>query len=283
MKFLKKTIVSVAALAAVGFAATAHAGVIIDVFTQPLAGQIVDTNAATAASNVNQAGPLGASVLGGWRDMSVVKTTGNALQNATAFVFDGKLEISNDNNVRSTTVITWDGSNVAGLNGASVLTTGLGGADLTFGGTASEVVADVFTADLGFNYKIRLWDMDGSAATLAAGVQFGINGIVPSLLAHYDFAWFNLPNGTYCDGASAPPACSNPLTQLDFTITRGGNMGAIDFTKIGAVQLEFSATVAAVDLSLGSIRTVPEPGALALVGMALLGVGAASRRRATKG
>lgn len=282
MKFLKKTIVSVAALAAVGFAATAQAGVIVDLFTQPAAGQRVDTDIDTPTIGTSiQAGPLGTSVLGGWRDMSIVKTSGDADSNARARVGGGKLVISNDDSVRSTTLITWDGNNDVAAFG--VKTNGLGGADLTFGGTASEVVADVFTADLGFNYKIRLWDMDGSQATLAAGVQFGINGIVPSLLAHYNFEWFNLPTGVYCDGASAPPACTNPLTQLDFTITRGGNMGAIDFTKIGAVQLEFSATVAAVDLSLGSIKTVPEPGALALVGMALLGVGAASRRRATKG
>jgi len=175
---------------------------------------------------------------------------------------------------KSVAVVTWDGSNIAGNSGSFVNPFGLGGVDLTAGGAANAIFAQVIQADLGFDYKITLWDMDGSKSVLEAGVQFGVSSAIS---ADYLFSWFNLANGQYCNGVVAPPLCTNPATELDFKITRTG--GLIDFTKIGAMQLELSnVSTASVDMALGTIVTVPEPGALALVGIALLGAGVASRR-----
>lgn len=277
-----KTAISTALASACVFGGAAQAGeVIIDLFTEPALGQSA-TTALIGSPAWNQSSSF-ASVIGGYRDISIDKLTDSfglpTQGDAAISVGAGQLTIDNATGVTSRAVITWDGANNAGANGLSVDTTGLGGFDLTMGGVVDTFLADTLYADLGFSYEIKVWDMDGSAVTLAADVQFP----VPSGLyvSHYDFNWFNLADGSYCDGVSAPPACANPLTQLNFTITRGGNLGAIDFTNIGALQIVFynTAAYASADFALGKVRAVPEPGTIALVGLGLLGLGFTARRK----
>lgn len=283
MNVLKKHLIGAAALVAMGAASTAQAGVVIDLFIDPVGStQTVETEIKGATvSDQNLLAYPNASVLGGYRDLSIKKTedTSGSVNTgrATLQIDSGTLSLSNAVGVTSTGVVTWDGSNNAGALGTSVNGSGLGGIDLTAGGTANQIFADVLSADLGFNYKIKVWDMDGSIAELSAGVQFQVNSTISST---YLLSWFNLADGTYCDGGPAP--CASPF-QLDFKIERSGNGGDIDFTKVGALQLTLEGTRGDVDLALGTVKTVPEPGALALAGMALLGAGFASRRRNTKG
>lgn len=287
MKFLKKSLLAAAIAAAAGIGSTAHAGVVIDLFVDPAGEQAAATSTLGANDN-NQAGPFAlGNVIGAYRELSITKTgdtSGNVnLGESKVSVSGGVLQIDNAFGNKSRTVVTWDGVGIAGADGAAVTTTGLQtspgvGVDLTAGGSTSQIFADILGADLGFDYKITVWDMDGSKSVLEAGVQFSVLSPVSS---HYLFSWFNLPSGLYCDGVSAPPSCGDPTTQLDFKITHTG--GAIDFQNIGALQLElFNVGVASIDLGIGAIQTVPEPGAIALVGVALLGAGAASRRRARK-
>lgn len=288
MKAIKKSVLVAAVSAALGFASAAQAGVVIDLFQDPVGGeQKVSTE--ILGATVNDQNPFAfptTSVIGGYRDLSIKKTgdivgagtIGDNTGAATLAAAAGALSFSNAAGVSSVAVITWDGSNPAGNLGAGVVPTGFGGVgiDLTAGGTADTIFADVLLADLGFNYKITVWDMDGDKSVLSAGVQFQVASTVSS---HYAFSWFDLPDGQYCDGVIAPPLCANPLTQLDFSIVHTG--GPIDFTRIGALQLELTSPVGLVgsfDLALGTVETVPEPGALALVGIALLGAGVAARR-----
>lgn len=282
MNAMKKSLLGAAVCAALGFSATAHAGVVIDLFADPVGGSQAVSATTVGGSDTNQTGPFAAtSVLGGYRDMSIQKTSDSftGLGLASMRVGNGFLSYSNESGVTSVGVVTWDGSNGAGLLGAGVAPTGFGGTglDLTAGGSAHSFFTSIFRADLGFNYKITVWDMDGDKSTLAAGVQFGITN-PGGVAAGYLFDWFNLANGQYCNGSpySPPPATCNPATELDFTITR---TGLIDFTRIGAIQLTLEGATADVDLTIGAINTVPEPGALALVGVALMGAGIASRRR----
>lgn len=287
MNAMKKSALAAAAAAMLGFAASASADVVVDLFADPTGGQSVSTSTLGATDN-NQVGPFPTtSIVGGYRDISITKTADNNgsvdVGNASLVVDTGTLVQSNDLGVKSKGVITWDGSNNAGAGGLTPNTVGLGGVDFTAGGGATEFLAQVLQADLGFDYKIQVWDMDGHSSTLSAGVQFPVTS--PST-AHYLFDWFNLGNGNYCDGVATAPVdplafqCADPSTQLGFRIDRSGLGGDIDFSSIGALQLTLeNASTYSVDLALGSIRSIPEPSALALVGLALLGAGVARRSR----
>jgi hypothetical protein len=280
MKTMKKSILGAALVAALGFGSTAQAGVIIDLFTDPAAGQSVGTSI-VGNTVFSQAGPI-ANTIGGYRDLSIQKTFDNVgaanVGDSTLTAGGGVLQLDNATGNRSLGVVTWDGINNAGANGASVLSTGLGGINIAAGG-ADRFLADIIAADLGFDYKITVWDMDGSKATLSSSVQFAVqpgDGVSSDFL----FNWFNLANGNYCDGVSSPPVCADPSTQLNFSILRGGNLGAINFSQIGAFQFEFTnPSTISVDFAIGTIETIPEPGSLALAGIALLGVALAGRRR----
>jgi hypothetical protein len=280
---MKKSLLGAAVCAALGFSAAAQAGVVIDLFTDPVGGFQQVTTQTLGATDFSQTGPFPTtSVIGGYRDVSITKT-GDTLGGpntgaATMTVDSGVLSFNNADGVTSLGVVTWDGANAAGAGGTGVLPTGFGGVgiDLTAGGSASQFLTSILSADLGFNYKITVWDMDGDKSELSAGVQFQVNAPVG---AGYLFSWFNLSDGRYCAGSpySPPPETCDPFTQLDFTIARTG--GPIDFQRIGALQFSVVGARGDVDLALGSIATVPEPGALALVGVALMGAGIASRRR----
>lgn len=279
---MKKSILGAAMSAALGFGSFAHAGVVVDLFTDPVGSeQVVATSTLNATvSDQNAVAFPTASVVGAYRDLSIKKTAdvvgGPDGESRLAAGF-GALTLDNATGNKSIGVITWDGSNNAGALGTAVSSTGLGGVDFT-AGAADRFLATVIAADLGFDYQIRVWDMDGSQATLSASFQFLVDP--PGEEAGYEFSWFNLADGTYCDGVASPPVCADPTTQLDFSILRGGNLGAIDFTKIGALQIEFTnANAFSADFAIGNIASVPEPGALALVGIALVGAAVAGRQR----
>jgi len=284
MKTMKKSILGAALVAALGFGSAAQAAVIIDLFTDPPGGQSVTTST-LGATDFNQAGAF-ASILGGWRDLSIQKTfdnTGGVNTGASTFTADsGVLQLDNATGNRSIGVVTWDGNNIAGANGSAVNITGLAGADLTVAG-ADRFLADILAADLGFDYKITVWDMDGDKSVLSASVQVKIGGIggLPPTTADFLYAWFNLASGTYCDGAPSgpPPTCADPANELAFTIAHTGGM--IDFNNIGALQIEFNAVDFSADFAIGTIDTneTPEPGSLALAGIALVGAALSGRRR----
>lgn len=279
MSLFRKSLMAGAAVAALTSGVAAHAGVVVDLFTDPAGGQIVDTSPFTdpAIGNTSIAGSY-SSIIGGYRNLGITQNAGDAFQYAKATVFNGTLSVANDPTVKSTTVVTWNGNNAVNAAGSNVTTTGLGGIDLT-AGNASFFQALVKYADLGFNYHIKVWDMDGDWSVLSAGVQFAVpEGNTD--VAKYLFSWFNLADGTYCDGVASPPACADPLTQLDFSILKSSAGAVIDFTKVGALQLVLdNPTVTSVDFQLGSVETVPEPGALALAGLGLVGVAAVGARR----
>lgn len=266
MKALK-TLVAAASAVLLSAGVPAHAGVIIDLFDGGVTQTVQTGTVGVGGTDWSQTGPYASnSVIGQYRDMSITKLSDQVSPAGSITTFTaagGVLDLSNPTGNTSMGVVTWDGINNAGAMGANVDTSGLGGLDLTAGG-ANALLASIVAADLGFDYKIRVWDMSGNWSVLSSLV---VEKVLPGdgASADYQFSWFNLASGDYFLGG------------LPFNISRNG---IVDFTNIGALQLELSnASEISVDLAIGKIETIPEPGTLALVGAALFGVAAVGRRR----
>lgn len=288
MKALKKTLAAVAATTLLSIGSVAHAGAIIDLFND------ADDNnqqvtVSTVGGVVHNFKDVGAGVIGSWRDLSVEKTADNSgsqnVGDVSLVSGGGVLNFSTGAGVYGSGVVTWDGASLAGARGANVKYNGIGegvGFDLTHNNSANGILALIGLADLGFYYEIKIWDINNNSSTLKAAVQDSFDGQGVSYIpADYLFEWFHLDAGL---GYVRNSGTGNLLFDIERT---GAN---VDFTKIGALQLHvYNQFVegstderdnkSSIDLGIGAIRTVPEPGTLALVGAALFGVSAAGRRR----
>lgn len=276
MTALKKTLVTAASAAMFTLGTAAHAGVVIDLFDDS-PQQVVATTSLFGPSNSQFYNP---STLGEYRDAYIKRVAGGGSSYAAIGKDDdgvNTLTVNNGSGVTSEVYITWDGASVVGSNPSNVNKTGLG-ADLTYGG-ADAFLANVLRADLGFEYAITIWDMDGDVSKLSAGVQFQFPVTNPAspvygltvYPATYQYDWFNYATGS--------GYLSYDGLNFDIDRTGGTGDGVLDFTKIGAIQLKLSAAGQSADFALGSVSTIPEPGALALVGAALFGMAAVGRRR----
>jgi hypothetical protein len=263
-----KTVLAAALAATFGYGASAHAYV-IDLFDDPAPDafqRVRDNN--PLAGGVFDEYDGGPTIIGGSRELFIDATTGAAIGpeiGASLIVFDGVLRYSNDAGVTSTGIVTWDGD-----DDSQDLSYDLGANFVIQDGCpatgCNSIVADVLSADVGFEFKIGVYTDATNYSILTAFSQ----GIPPQPnLAVFPFEWWSLPAG------------NNQVGDFPFIIEKQGN---VDFTDVGAFQLTLISvnannTPIEVDLRIDSITKIPEPGTLALLGIGILAGGAAGRRR----
>lgn len=249
--------VALSALMAVGVAA--NAAVTIDLFSTDQA-KLTDT---TIGSPVfSEAGnALDTTIIGGFRDLMVEKKTDPFLTGGEASigVSGGILNFSTDSTVTGTGTVRWDGG---GNAGGALNPTGLGGLNIGSPFSDSFELLTVFS-DAGFTFVLEAY----TDATTWSRVTLQSN-------AHP----LNFPGTATLIPLAAFLDCG--FNAGGITVECGGT-GPVDFSNVGALQavIDPLGEFTSLDLSLNQVTVVPEPSSIALVGLALLGGFAASRRR----
>ena len=256
----KLTTVAAALMLSLG----ANAGV-IDTFST--AQGLLTDNTANGIGLSSSVTTLGTDILGGERDIfvSLLSTGGNAFANAAIGVGAGALSFSVSAQASGTGTVQWDGID----NSIALNTTGLGGVSLIADGSAAFRVDTLFS-DLGYRFDIEAYT-NATTFTKISFLAHAANSLTTSFIPFSGFTnaglcGFSDPTGTIIPGVTS------------ISCGAGGN---VNFASLGALQLIIDPLggTTAVDLTLDSVTTVPEPGVLALMGLGLMAAGFAGRRR----
>jgi len=166
------------------------------------------------------------AVIGGYRDVYIEHISGDTNKEAsvTFAPVDDYLSYSNDDGIKSELTLTYD------ANGA-----GLGGVDLTDGGTVGSLVMRFLTSDLGANCTVTITDT--SANTLMRTLATGAGG--GDLI--FNFAAFT--------GTGDPADADSLVFFIKLDEPSGDH--SIDFIKSGNVPEPM--TMAGLMLGLGAL------------------------------
>lgn len=199
------------------------------------------------AGDVNASEVAAPSALGGYRDMEVStdisEESASELRVITAG--GGSLGFSNIVAASGAGLIVYDGQDGTASSTGNIATTGLGGVDLTNGGTTNAFLFEILEADAALEITVEVFDMSGASSFYSEILASTINPL---------------------------------LTFSEFT-------GSADFSNVGALAFGVNSTGPNLDGALGSISVVPLPAsALLLLGGlgGFAGVSATKRRRRRK-
>jgi uncharacterized repeat protein (TIGR01451 family) len=193
---------------------------------QPITIDDFSTNQASLALTFPPAGTTasssvsGSGILGGERDLQVNLTSGVIAGNTlSGVVSSGFLSYSQDATIAGSGTVQWDGT-----DGSPTLNpTGLGGIDLTAGGTQDAFVLRTIFDDLPVSVTIEVFTGAGNASSLTLA----------------------LPGLIFSDADFVVPYSS-------FTTSLGS--GAT-FSNVGAIRMTFGSGVTAPDLVFDFLRT----------------------------
>ena len=268
--FKKLSAAATAALMMVG-GAQANLVSVIDLFNTPQARLTDSTaNGFVVSSQTPAPGFPDASILGGYRELIIDLKDQNGDPGAEAKlgVSGGRLTFSTDASASATGIVRWDGvgQSTPGNDTTSaqaIITNGLMGLN----------IGNVFTD----SFEIQTIQSD-------AGFRFTIEAYNSTT----QWSKVELTSNAHALNVANPFKSYIPLIAfLDCGFSGGGIVvncgtgGPVDFSNLGALQvvIDPDGVFTSLDLSLNQVTVVPEPNAIALVGLALLGAGVASRRR----
>lgn len=252
-KFAKLAIA--ASFACLGFAAQAGT-ITIDDFSVAQA-ELKDTNQSGGGLLSTATTGDTTKILGGVRDLYVTKTFGgdSATRGVALEVSDGILSFATDPTTAGKGIIRWDGDSTAQTEAQFLgLATSQMSLNTNLASVATAFKVTVLEADLDFEFQIHAYSKALDNSINGSIIQYTSLGAGVFTINFSDFA-------------------------AGFQIGSGVDLADLDMLQI---VLNSNEANIKVDLVLDDAQAVPEPTTLALVGAALLGLGAARRRKAAK-
>lgn len=248
------------------FATTLSAGpIVIDGFgTDQSSIFVLPGGGNPSSSNSGVAAP---DAVGGSRNVGITRVTGNDLDSANVGLTPGIFTFSSAAANNSVGRIIWDGD-----TNNSVNPTGLGGVDLTGGGTNTFLRLQA-RSDITGTLYITVFTSATSYSTVAITLPAGGFGATP-------FTEYIIPFSSFTQGAPAN------VTSSSIGFNLGAATGGVTFTNVGAITLFVDGTgssSAGLDTQIRLLQAdgivTPEPITLALAGAGLGLMGLLRRRK----